>query len=58
MTKNIDHGYVDNSFESSEELVSDHGTKDRCEVAQHSEGVVDDSGFVFRQVKLLMKIDT
>ena len=32
MTKNIEHGDVDNSFESSEELVSNHSTKDGREI--------------------------
>ena len=43
MTKNIDHGDVDNCFESSQELISNHGTKDGGEVAEHGKGVVDDS---------------
>ena len=56
MTENIDHGDVNNGFELSNELVSNHSTKDRCEVAQHCKGVVDDGGLVLSEVELLMQV--
>ena len=57
MAENIDDGDVDNGLELSKELVSNHGTKDGSEIAEHREGVVDDGGLVLGEVKLLLQVD-
>ena len=50
MTKDIDDWDVDNGFEFSKELISNHGTKHGTEVAEHGEGVVDGGAAVMVKV--------
>ena len=57
MAENIDDGDVDDGLELSKELVSNHGTKDGSEIAEHREGVVDDGGLVLIEVQLLLQVD-
>ena len=58
MTKDIDDWDVDNGFEFSKELISNHGTKHGAEVAEHREGVVDTGASVMVKMQFLANVDT
>ena len=58
MSQDIDNWDVDNGFELSKELVSNHGAKHGTEVAEHGEGVVDCGASVMVEVKLGVDVDT
>ena len=58
MSQYVDDGDGDDCLEFTEELISNHGTKNRAEVAEHGEGVVDGSCSVLAEVELLVEINT
>jgi hypothetical protein len=45
------------SLELSEVLVSEQGSDDWSEIAEEGEGVVDDGGIVFAEVKLRFEVN-
>ena len=57
MTQYVDDGDGDDCLEFTKELISNHGTKNRAEVAEHGEGVVDGGSAVLGEVELLVEID-
>ena len=57
MAQHVDDGDGDDCPELPQELVCDHSTEDRTEVAEHGEGVVDGGSAVLGEVELLVEID-
>ena len=58
VAENVDEGNVYDSLELAKQLVGDHGSEERHEVAEHGEGVVDDGAAVLREVELLVEVNT
>ena len=56
VAQDVEEGDVNDRLELPQELVSDPGSQDRCEVTEAGECVIDCSGLVLREAQLFLQI--
>ena len=56
MAEDVEEGDVNDRLELPQELVSDPGSQDWCEVTEAGECVIDCSGLVLREAQLFLQI--